>query len=86
MRYMRILKTAILVVALGALGFGCKKKNFKVVQFCRSDTENCSAKEDCFAGMDAKVEAAKRLASEGFEYVGPLNNNGINCTSVLFGK
>lgn len=22
----------------------------------------------------------------GYEYIGPLNNNGINCTRVLFGR
>lgn len=24
--------------------------------------------------------------ASGYDYIGPLNNNGINCTRVLFGR
>jgi hypothetical protein len=48
-------------------------EQFKVAEFCRDDP----------AAREANL---KSLADEGYRYVGVANNNGINCTDVIFGK
>jgi hypothetical protein len=47
-------------------------KVFTIKVFCREDTN--------------QVEDVTKMAAEGFRYIGVLNQNGINCNHVLFGK
>lgn len=45
---------------------------FQIELFCRED--------------ETQKDRVVDLAKKGFQYVGVLNANGINCNQVLFGK
>jgi len=69
------MKKLFLVLAVCLVG--CKQTKqyaeYKTFEFCRDDGEHFIYNELYTTLL-------------GYEYIGPLNNNGINCTRVLFGR
>lgn len=59
------------MVLVAALAMGMRPEEWRQVHFCRENV----------ASNSATVTA---LSREGWSYVGPLHNDGINCTVVLF--
>lgn len=55
----------------------------QVKLFCRGDADAASCKNpDCYrTDYDSVINS---LAATGWEYEGPLHNNGVNCTHVVF--
>lgn len=68
------MKKLLMVMALVAAGCGEKPvTEYRAVMFCREDITE----------FDTRL---KQLFKDGFRYAGPLHQNGINCTNVLFVK
>lgn len=77
---------------ISMLSFGCKHeepkkcKEARIVEFCRPEPFTDSTGQ--FIGSVAQIEIQKQivnsLVSSGWQYAGPLHNDGINCLNVLF--
>jgi hypothetical protein len=75
-----------------ALLFACKYeelrkcKEVRIVEFCRPEPFT-DPQTGQFIGTVVQTEIVNRemsiLANNGWHYVGPLYNNGINCLNIL---
>lgn len=68
-----MLKTLLFLMLASVVLVSCAPSlPCKVVTFCREDSD--------------QVGEVTRLLRTGFRYVGPLNQNGMNCSHVLWCK